>query len=123
MMHLHEIDHLACDLFGVGLLDQLSKGAFERGQMHEAGKLGGCGVGDDLALGKNDDAVTDALDDLEDVRDIKDSFALLGEQDEEVFEEAGGDGVESGKGFIEDDERGVVEQAAAMRTLCFMPLE
>ena len=63
-----------------------------------------------FAFGDYDDAVADLLDDFEDVGDVEDGFALGGEGYEEVFEEAGGDYVEAGEGFVEDEEFGIVEE-------------
>ncbi len=83
------------------------------GQLHQAGEVAGRGVCDDLAPGEDDDAVADALDDFEHVRDVEDGFAFAGEQDEQVFEEAGGDGVEAGERLVEDEE--VRDRAGARR--------
>ena len=107
---LHDVDDLLGDDFGVGLLDELGEDALEGWQVHELGELAGRGVGDNLAAGEHDNPVADELHSFEDVRDVEDGFALAGEEKEEVFEEAGGDGVEAGEGLVEDDEAGVVEK-------------
>ena len=78
--------------------------------MHEPGKLARGSVGDDLAAGEHDDTVADELDGFEDVRDVEDGFALTGEEKEEVFEEAGGDGVEAGERLVKDEEARIVEE-------------
>ena len=48
-------------------------------------------VGEDAPAGEDDDAVANALDDLEHVRDVEDGLALRGEQDEEVLEKTSRD--------------------------------
>jgi hypothetical protein len=110
MTHLHYVDQVAGDLFGVGLLDELGEDAFERGQGHQLGEVMRRGIGDDLAAGEDDDAVADALDGFEHVRDVEDGFAFAREQDEEVFEEARGDCVQAGERLVEDDQLGVMQQ-------------
>ena len=70
------------------------------------------GIGDDLAAGEDDDAVADALDGFEHVRDVEDGFAFAREQDEEVFEEACGDCVQARERLVEDDQPGVMQQGS-----------
>ena len=73
-------------------------------------EFGGWRVGKDFALGDDDDAVADQLDDFEHVRDVEDGLALRGELLQQVFEEPGGDDVEAGERFVEDEQLGIVQQ-------------
>ena len=97
-------------MLSVGLLDQLGEDALQGGQRHQFGEGVRRSVSDDFSLREDNDAVTDALDCFEHMRDVEDGFALAREQDEEVLEQARGDGVEAGKRLVEDDQLGVVQQ-------------
>ena len=110
MLHLHYVYQVTGYLFGVGLLDELGEDALKVFEFGELGELARSGVGDDLALVEDDDAVADTLDNFENVGDVEDGFAFAGEQDEKVFEEARGDSVEAGKRFVEDEQGGVVHE-------------
>jgi hypothetical protein len=103
-------DQAASDRACVLLTDELGKDAFEAAELHDGCELGGWSVGEELALGEDDDAVADLLDDFEDVRDVKNRLPFCGEFLEEVFEEAGGGDVEAGERFVEDEEAWVVEE-------------
>ena len=82
----HHIDHSLRNALRVLLFDQLRKDAFKIGQAHQLRKVGGAGIGQDPALGDNDHAIADLLDDFKHMGDVEDSFALRREQLDEVFE-------------------------------------
>src|ERR1039457_4120559 len=86
MANLHDLHHLLRNGPRVLLLDQLRKDAFKIGQAHQLRKIGGAGIGQDPALGDNDHAIADLLDNFKHMGDVEDSLALRREQLQEVSE-------------------------------------
>jgi hypothetical protein len=72
-------------------------------------RFGGA-IGDQRAFVDDEDAVADALDDIEHVGAVEDGFAVGGQGGEQVFDEDGGIDIEAGEGLIEEDDVRVVEQ-------------
>ena len=111
MSGLHDLHDLLGDGPGILLADELGEGAFEVWKVHEFGQLGRMGIGKNSAVGNHDDTVADLLDNFEHVRDIKNSLALRGQQFQQIFEQSCGNHVESRKGFVEDEQLGVVQKS------------
>ena len=110
MSGLHDFDDGTRAGARVLLLDELREDTLKVGKTHKAGEIAGRRVGEDFAAGDDDDAAADLLNDLENVRDVEDGFALGSQDFEKVFEETGGDDVETGKRLIENEKFRVVEK-------------
>jgi hypothetical protein len=65
---------------------------------------------DEFAVVDDADAVTKAFDDFEDVGGEEDGGAVADEVEQEVFHEAGSDGVDAFEGFIHEEELGTVDE-------------
>jgi hypothetical protein len=110
MRSLHDVNNGLSAATGILLLNELREDALKVGQAHETGKIAGGCVGEKFALGDDDDTAANLFHHFEDVRDVKDGFALGGEHFEKIFEEAGGDDIETGERLIENEELGVVNE-------------
>src|SRR5579872_3836193 len=88
MRNPHDFDHLARGGLSILLAHQLRKDLFEAGQLHQPREVGGCRIGNDLALRDYDHAIAELLDDFEHVRDIEDRFAGAGKFVQQVPKQA-----------------------------------
>src|ERR1035437_2797335 len=89
------------------------QGVFMGGRLE---RFGGA-VGDQGAFVDDEDAVADALHDIQDMGTVQYGLAGGGERGEQVFDEDGGIHVETGEGFIEQDDVRVVQQGGGDQDL------
>src|SRR4029453_14913175 len=92
------------------VLDELREYFFERRKVHQVAETSDAVFGFDLAFINNDDLRTDALDDLEHMRDIENNFSSCCEFGDQMFEEQGGGDVQSRKRLVENQDVGIVQQ-------------
>ena len=81
---------------------------------------GGC-VGHDFAIVKDDRAVADALDHIQDVRAVQYGGAAVGEDAKDVAQLPGGADVESVEGLVEEHHLGGVQQGSRQQSLLALP--
>src|ERR1700743_1116776 len=103
MVHRHYIDELGRNTLGVLLLDQLRKHALQIRERQRSLQLRRRRVSENLALRDNDDAMTDNLDHLEHVRDVKNRFALGSQLLQEILKQPRGDDIEPRERFVKDE--------------------
>ena len=88
MVDRHDVNQFASKTLRILLLNELSEDAFEIRELQRNFQIGWRSVGQNPASRDDDDTVTDDLDDLKNVRDVKDRLALCGERFEKILEEA-----------------------------------
>src|ERR1700693_169900 len=71
----HDADDVICDLGYVAILDELKKGAFQRGLTDALQHAVGGTIRNDLSLTQNDEFGADFLHNFEDVRAEENGFA------------------------------------------------
>jgi len=96
-------------VFADGLDEEVFKGCvFAAGAEIREGAFS-----DEAAFMDDGDAVAEALNDFEDVGGEKDGGAPADEVEEEVFHEAGPDGVDPFEGFVHEKELGTVDEGGS----------
>lgn len=97
---------------GDGLVDEVEEGFAEGGLLGLGEELGGGSLGEDLAVADDAEAVAEVFGLVHHVGGEEDALAGAFEFEDGVFDVLGGDGVEAGGGFVEDDYGGVVDDGA-----------
>lgn len=90
--------------------DGLDEEVFEGGVFAASAEIGEGAFGDEAAFMDDGDAVAEALDDFEDVGGEKDGGTPADEVEEEVFHEAGPDGVDPFERFVHEKELRTVDE-------------